>query len=135
MIQGRFATSPAGRVVSSRDARRQDLAGRRERECRQAGLHGDQIGQGQGECASCEKPEVHRDHGTGGAALRPCRPIAVFHRTDMPSVRGVARQSCAIALDHNAHVAFALVSRFRRSYPFAARSHTNVGTKGTLATL
>ena len=28
-----------------------------------------------------------------------------------------------------------LVSRFRRSYPFAARSRTNVGTKGTLATL
>jgi PAS domain S-box-containing protein len=28
-----------------------------------------------------------------------------------------------------------LVSRFRRSYPLAARSRTNVGTKGTLATL
>src|ERR1700687_6396771 len=27
-----------------------------------------------------------------------------------------------------------LVSRFRRSYPFAARARTNVGTKGTLAT-
>ena len=26
-----------------------------------------------------------------------------------------------------------LVSRFRRSYPFAARTFTNVGTKGTLA--
>src|SRR6185436_16545944 len=26
-----------------------------------------------------------------------------------------------------------LVSRFRRSYPFAARARTNVGTKGTLA--
>jgi hypothetical protein len=28
-----------------------------------------------------------------------------------------------------------LVSRFRRSYPFAARARTNVGTKGTLATI
>src|SRR3954467_3148402 len=28
-----------------------------------------------------------------------------------------------------------LVSRFRHSYPFAARAHTNVGTKGTLATI
>jgi hypothetical protein len=27
------------------------------------------------------------------------------------------------------------VSRFRRLYQFAARSHTNVGTKGTLATI
>ena len=29
----------------------------------------------------------------------------------------------------------ALVSRFRRSYPFAARTRTNVGTKGTLASI
>src|SRR5713101_7563859 len=28
-----------------------------------------------------------------------------------------------------------LVSRFRRSYHFAARARTNVGTKGTLATI
>ena len=27
------------------------------------------------------------------------------------------------------------VSRFRRSFPFAARANTNVGTKGTLAAI
>src|SRR5262245_62952045 len=52
-------------------------------------------------------------------------------------------EACESALRHCARMkpnqfigdlARTLVSRFRRSYPFASRTHTNVGTKGTLAT-
>ena len=50
--------------------------------------------------------------------------------------RALGRASSASSRVHAAATgACRLVSRFRRSYPFAARARTNVGTKGTLATI
>jgi len=60
-----------------------------------------------------------------------CTTVLLEAEWVLRSVYGYAPVPLAKAL-----AAFAgLVSRFRRLYPFAARFRTNVGTKGTLATI
>ena len=72
------------------------------------------------------------------AADRSGREYVAMQRAVVERTLQADRIACARlhpSLSHTGMLESFLVSRFRRSYHFAARTFTNVGTKGTPATL